>query len=163
MSEGSTVDNWEVVGTGVAVLVEVSEVHPAINIESIRSNTTVKIILSFIIAPLILFVRLTLSFDPDPPIRFIVSREQQPQKELVPMRSIPEYIGLVGVGVSALVVLVAVGLLVLAVILIGVGGIESATNPHTAQDTARELQNATAQINNGAAGISLAVGNVTGG
>ena len=73
------------------------------------------------------------------------------------VRSLAEIIGLIGVSVSGLVVLVAVGLLVLAVILMGVGAYESATNPGIQNQTAQELQNASAQINTGAAHIANAV------
>ena len=78
------------------------------------------------------------------------------------MRSIPEYIGLVGVGVSGIIVLLAVGLLVLAVILFGVGAYESATNPHIAQDTAQEYAQLQQNISNAQARISGTVANVTG-
>ena len=64
--------------------------------------------------------------------------ERYPQKGPVLgifMRSLTEYIGLVGIGVSGLIVLIAVGLLVLAVILMGVGAYESATNPNIGNQT----------------------------
>jgi len=78
------------------------------------------------------------------------------------MRSLVEIIGLIGIGVSGLVVLIAVGLLVLAVILMGVGAYESASNPHISQDTAQEYQQLQSNISQAQAGISSDVTNVTG-
>ena len=45
----------------------------------------------------------------------------------------------------------------------GVGAYESATNPHIAQDTAQEYAQVQQNISHAQAGISGAVGNVTGG
>ncbi|MGA9204901.1 MAG: hypothetical protein WB277_05335 [Methanoregula sp.] len=59
--------------------------------------------------------------------------------------------------------LAVIGLLVLAVVLIGVGAYESATNPHITQQTAQEYQQLQENISHARAGISGAVGNVTGG
>ncbi len=78
------------------------------------------------------------------------------------MRSLVEIIGLIGISVSGLVVLVAVGLLILAVILMSVGAYESATNPHISQDTAQEYAQLQSNISAGQAGISGAMANVTG-
>ncbi len=92
--------------------------------------------------------------------------ERYPQKGPVLgifMRSLTEYIGLVGIGVSGLIVLIAVGLLVLAVILMGVGAYESATNPNIGNQTAQEYAQLQSNISNAQAGISGAVANVTGG
>jgi hypothetical protein len=79
------------------------------------------------------------------------------------MRSLVEYIGLVGIGVSALVVLVAVVLLILLIGCVALGAYESATNPNVTNDTAREYQQLQSNISTGTAGISGAVRNVTGG
>jgi len=93
---------------------------------------------------------------------FIVSMSVTTNKEPVNMRSIIEYFGLIAIGVSCLVVLVAVVLLILLIGCVALGAVDSVLNPHAAQDTRIEYQNATSQINNGVAGISGAVANVTG-
>ena len=79
------------------------------------------------------------------------------------MRSLVEYLGLVGIGVSALVVLVAVVLLILLIGCVALGAYESATNPNVTNDTAREYQQLQSNISAGQAGISSATANVTGG
>ncbi|MGB7789470.1 hypothetical protein [Methanoregula sp.] len=79
------------------------------------------------------------------------------------MRSLVEYLGLVGIGVSALVVLVAVVLLILLIGCVALGAYESATNPNVTNDTAREYQQLQSNISTGTAGISGAVRNTTGG
>jgi hypothetical protein len=83
-------------------------------------------------------------------------------KEPVNMRSIVEYIGLIAIGVSCLVVLVAVVLLILLIGCVALGAYESATNPNVTNDTAREYQQLQSNISTGMAGISGAVANVTG-
>jgi predicted negative regulator of RcsB-dependent stress response len=79
------------------------------------------------------------------------------------MRSLTELIGMIGIGVSALIVIIVVGLILLAVILIGIGAYESATNPHIANQTAQEYQQLEQNISAEQAAISGAVANVTGG
>ncbi|MGA2918115.1 hypothetical protein [Methanoregula sp.] len=79
------------------------------------------------------------------------------------MRSLVESLGLVGIGVSALVVLIAVVLLILLIGCVALGAYESATNPNVTNDTAREYQQLQSNISTGTAGISGAVRNVTGG
>ena len=73
-----------------------------------------------------------------------------------------ELTGKIGMGVSVLVVLIAIGLVALVLGCIVLGAYEQYSNPHTATDTALELQNATAQINQGAADIAHAVPPVAG-
>ena len=53
--------------------------------------------------------------------------------------------GLIAANISALIVLAFLCLVILAVILMGVGAYESATNPHIAQDTAQEYAQGTAE------------------
>ena len=77
------------------------------------------------------------------------------------MRRLFEYIGMIGFGISALIVLAFIGLVVLAVILIGVGAYELHTNPHISQDTAQEYARLQSNISNAQAGISGAMDNVT--
>jgi hypothetical protein len=79
------------------------------------------------------------------------------------MRSFIELMGLIAANISALIVLAFVCLVILAIILMGVGAYESATNPHIAQDTAQEYAPVQQNISHAQAGISGAVGNVTGG
>jgi len=79
------------------------------------------------------------------------------------MRSFIELMGLIAANVSALIVLAFVCLVILAIILVGVGAYESATNPHISQDTAQEYAQLQQNISHAQAGISGAVGNVTGG
>jgi len=72
------------------------------------------------------------------------------------------FAGKTAIGVSVAIVLIAV---LLGALLIGcliLGAYESATNPHSATDTATELQNATSQINTGVADIARAVPSVPG-
>jgi predicted negative regulator of RcsB-dependent stress response len=78
------------------------------------------------------------------------------------MRSLVELIGMIGIGVSTLIVIIVVGLILLAVILICVGAYEQATNPHIAQQSTQEYQNLENNISHAQAAISGAVANVTG-
>jgi len=77
--------------------------------------------------------------------------------------SLISFCGKIATGVSVLIVLAFIGLVVLAVILMGVGAYESYTNPHVQQDTAQEYTQLQSNISAGQAGISGAVANVTGG
>ena len=79
------------------------------------------------------------------------------------MKVFIELMGLIAANISALIVLAFLCLVILAVILMGVGAYESATNPHIAQDTAQEYAQVQQNISHAQAGISGAVGNVTGG
>jgi Na+-transporting methylmalonyl-CoA/oxaloacetate decarboxylase gamma subunit len=79
------------------------------------------------------------------------------------MRSFIELMGLIAANISALIVLAFVCLVILAIILMGVGAYESATNPHIEQDTAQEYAQVQQNISHAQAGIAGAVGNVTGG
>jgi predicted negative regulator of RcsB-dependent stress response len=79
------------------------------------------------------------------------------------MRSLTELIGMIGIGVSTIIVIIVMGLILLAVILIGIGAYESATNPHIANQTAQKYQQLDQNISAGQAAISGAVVNVTGG
>jgi hypothetical protein len=67
------------------------------------------------------------------------------------------FAGKVAIGISVAIVLVFIALIALAVFCIGLGAVSSVTNPHAAQDAAIEIQNATSQINTGAADIVHAV------
>ncbi|MGA2161309.1 MAG: hypothetical protein ABSG28_03790 [Methanoregula sp.] len=75
--------------------------------------------------------------------------------------SLVSFCGKVAAGVSVLIVLAVIGLVILAVILIGVGAYESATNPHITQQTAQEYQQLQENISHAQAGISGAVATVT--
>ena len=79
------------------------------------------------------------------------------------MRSFIELMGLIAASIGALIVLAFVCLVIFAIILMGVGAYESATNPHIVQDTAQEYAQVQQNISHAQAGISVAVGNVTGG
>ena len=69
--------------------------------------------------------------------------------------------GLIAANISALIVLAFVCLMILAIILVGVGAYESATNPHISQVTAQEYTQLQQNISNAQAVISGAVANVT--
>ena len=79
------------------------------------------------------------------------------------MRSFIELMGLIAANISALIVLAFVCFVILASILMDNGCDEPATNPHIAQDTAQEYAQVQQNISHAQAGISGAVGNVTGG
>jgi len=76
--------------------------------------------------------------------------------------SLISFCGKVAAGVSVLIVLAFIGLVVLAVILIGIGAYKSATNPHITQQTAQEYQQVQENISHAQTAISGAVANVTG-
>ncbi|MFZ0675404.1 hypothetical protein [Methanoregula sp.] len=76
--------------------------------------------------------------------------------------SLLDFCGKVAISVSCLIVLVAVVLALLLGFCFLLGAYESATNSHVQQDTAQDLQNASAQINAGAADIAHAVPAVPG-
>jgi flagellar basal body-associated protein FliL len=78
------------------------------------------------------------------------------------MRSLAEYAGAVGVGVSSLVVLIAVVLLVLLIGCVALGAFESYSNPPATADSAKEYANLQSNISSAQAGITRAADNTTG-
>jgi hypothetical protein len=76
--------------------------------------------------------------------------------------SLLSFCGKIAAGISILIILAFIGLIILAVICIGLGAYESYTNPHVQQDTALEYQQLQENISHAQEGIPGAVTNVTG-
>jgi hypothetical protein len=124
MSEGSTVDNWGVVGTGVAVLAGELDVHPATNTAMIKSNTPVKIILFFIMSFKILLLGLILLFYPEPP-HVLSCQGEKPNQRVFERMDLLSFCGKFATGISVAIVLGFIALIALAVFCFGLGALSN--------------------------------------